>query len=116
MRGTLHAHGFILLFVELECSLVVVDEINVVSVAFLKAKDDAPICPDSHTPEPSELPFQAVQSKTRQVHVLRPAGAIQNGQDVFYFFELIRAEAFALPSRLSFENRLIEPQPHRSAI
>ena len=38
-----------------------------------------------------------MEAKTGEVHVLRLAGTVQNGQDVLNFLEVIGADAFGFP-------------------
>jgi hypothetical protein len=85
MRWFLHAHFDLL-------SLVVVDIIKIVGVTIFEAKDDPPVCPHSNAPEAPEIASKAVESKARQVHVFRPAGSIENSEDIFYFLPVIRAD------------------------
>jgi hypothetical protein len=96
--------------------LMVVDQINIISVAFLEAEDDAPVCPDSHAPEGFKVAFEAVQSEAGQVHVVRPPGATQNEKDVFYFIDLIRGDAFGLALlKQPFQPFMPEAFNHKSA-
>jgi hypothetical protein len=39
-----------------------------------------------------QKPLKTVESKARQVHVFRPAGSIENGEDIFYFLSVIRSD------------------------
>jgi hypothetical protein len=77
--------------------LVVVDQINIVGVAFLKAENDAPVCPDGNAPEIVTITLQAMQSEARQVHVLRPSSAVQNRKDVLRLLDLISPNTFGFP-------------------
>jgi hypothetical protein len=85
MRRFLHTHKNFLL-------LVIIDQINIAGVAFIKAKNDAPICPDCNAPEVFEIALQAMQFEAGQVHVLGPPGSIQNGEDILYFFNMLSLE------------------------
>src|SRR5574337_1506710 len=76
--------------------LVVVDQFNIVRVAFLEAENDTPVCPDSHAPEALEVAFETMQPEAGQVHVLGPPGAVQHEEDVFKFLEQLRADAFGV--------------------
>lgn len=76
---------------------MIVDQINIVSVASVKAEDDAPVCPDCNAPKAFKLAFQGVQPETRQVHVFGPASLVQDGKNIFYFLNVIGAEAFGFP-------------------
>ena len=75
---------------------MIVDQIDIVSVILLKAKDDAPVRPDSNTPKVFKIAFEAMQSKAGQLHIFRLAGAIENGQDVFHFVDVICADRLSL--------------------
>jgi len=70
---------------------VVVNQINVVGIAFLKTEYDAPVRPDSNAPKVFQIALQAMESKAWQVEVFRLPGAIQNGKDVFYLLSLVCA-------------------------
>ena len=37
-----------------------------------------------------------MESEARQVHVFRLAGSIEDGEDIFYFIDMIRADPFGL--------------------
>ena len=76
---------------------MIVDQVDVVSVAFLESEDDALVRPDCHAPKALEIAFQGAEPETGQVHVFRLAGAAQNCQNVFYFLEVIGADAFGFP-------------------
>jgi hypothetical protein len=76
---------------------VIVDQVNIISVAFVKAEDDAPVCPDCNTPKAFKVTFQGVQPETGQVHVFGLAGLVQNGKDIFYFLNVIGANTFGFP-------------------
>ena len=77
--------------------LVVIDQINIVDIAFLESEDDAPVCPHGHTPKALEITFQGMEMKTGQVHVFRLCGKVQDGQDILDFLEVIGADAPGLP-------------------
>jgi hypothetical protein len=76
---------------------VVIDQVDVTSVAFLKPEDDPPVHPYRHAPKSLEAAFQGMEPETGQVHVFRLAGTVQNGKDIFYFLEVIGADAFGFP-------------------
>jgi len=46
---------------------MVVGEVNIARVPALKAEDDAPVCPDRHTPEAPEVAFEGMQVEPGQV-------------------------------------------------
>ncbi len=72
---------------------MIVNQVNIISVAFVKAEDDAPVCPDRNAPKAFKVAFQGMQPETGQVHVFRLARAVQNGKDIFYFLNVIGADA-----------------------
>jgi len=46
--------------------LVIVDVVNIVGVALLETKDDAPVRPDSNAPEVFKIALQAMQPEAGQ--------------------------------------------------
>jgi len=85
VRGVLHGHGL---------SSVVVDQVDVVRVAVVKVEDDAPVGPDSHAAKAFEVTLEGVEVKAGQVHIFGLLGAVQHGEDVFYFLDVIGPESF----------------------
>ncbi len=92
---------------------MVVNQIDLPSVAFLEAEYDAPVGPNRHTPEIFLAAFEAVQSEARQVQVFGPARATQYEEDVLHLFDLIRADTFALAIfKQSFQTFMAETPDH----
>ena len=75
---------------------MVIDQINIVGIAFLESEDDAPVRPYGHAPKALEITFQGVEMKTGQVHVLRLSGKVQDGQDILDLLEMIGADGLGL--------------------
>jgi hypothetical protein len=75
-------------------SSVVVDRVEVARVAVVKAEDDAPVGPDSHAPKAFEVTLEGVEVEAGQVHILGLLGAVQDGEDVFHFPEVIGPDSF----------------------
>jgi hypothetical protein len=76
---------------------MIINQVYIVGVPFVKAEDDAPVCPNRNAPKAFKVAFQGMQPETGQVHVFGPAGLVQNGKDVFYFLNVIGADAFGFP-------------------
>ena len=72
---------------------MVVDQINVASVAFLEAEDHAPVRPNSHAPKTFQVALERVEPKTRETHVVGLSGAVKDGEDVFGLLDVIRVYA-----------------------
>jgi hypothetical protein len=60
---------------------VVVEEIDVESVAVLEAENDSPVPADRHGPEAPQLAFEWVQAKTRNVEGLSRSGGVQRREN-----------------------------------
>ena len=78
---------------------MIVNVVNIVGVALLETEDDAPVRPDSNAPEVFKIALQAMQPEAGQVHVFRLAGSIEDGEDIFYFIDMVRTDPFGLPFR-----------------
>ena len=61
---------------------MVIDVVNVHHVAFRKAEDHAPVGADGDGPETSQVAFERVQPKTRQVHIRACASRIESCENV----------------------------------
>jgi hypothetical protein len=64
-------------------SLVVIDKFNVKGIIPFKAKNDAPISPYRHCPQPLHFAFKRVQSIARDIQSLRRRGGIENRKNSF---------------------------------
>ncbi|GEM_PF-2048557 len=84
---------------------MVVDQINIIGVACLKPEYDAPVRPDSNTPEVFQIAFQPMGSKAWQVKVFGLSGAIQNGKDVFHLLSLVCSD----PSSVGIFKQSFQP-------
>ena len=71
---------------------MVVHQIDVMGVAGIEAKDDAPIRPDGHGPEPDQITLERMQPETRQVHLANLVGFIETRQNALDLVDLIRPE------------------------
>ncbi len=77
VRRILHSHAVS------RSWLVIIDQFNIVCIVALKAKHDAPICPDRYRPESFQVAFQRVQPVTRQVEGPRCIRLVQTGENIF---------------------------------
>ncbi len=59
---------------------MVVDEIDVKSVAFLETENDPPIAADRNAPKTPEVSAQSMQAQTLDLHVVNCNGGIQAEQ------------------------------------
>ena len=64
---------------------MIVDVVNIVGVALLETKDDAPVRPDSHAQKPLKIALQGMQPEAGQVHVFGLSGSIEDGENIFHF-------------------------------
>src|SRR5580698_1099998 len=62
--------------------LMVVDQIDITTVAGLEAKDHPPIGPNRHCPESSQVALQRMQSKARQIHIGDDFGCVESRENV----------------------------------
>jgi hypothetical protein len=74
--------------------LMVVDQINVASVAFLKAEDHTPVRPDSHAPKAFQVALERVEPETGEIHVFGLSGTVKDGEDIFDLLDVIGTDAF----------------------
>ena len=75
---------------------MVVYQIHVESVAALEAKDHAPVGTHYHAPRTFQIALQWMEPKTREIHVARPAGSVQNGKNIPQLFNLISTHSLSL--------------------
>ncbi len=43
---------------------MIINQVYIISVTFVKAEDDAPVCPDCNAPKAFKVAFQGVQPET----------------------------------------------------
>jgi hypothetical protein len=84
---------------------VVIDQIDVESVAALKAKNYTPIGPDRHAPKTFQITLEGMEPETRKIHVLRNAGSVQDSQNVLQLFDVIRTNTLCFV----VHKKLLEP-------
>lgn len=75
---------------------MVIHKINVTRVAVVKPEDHAVVGPDRDGREPFQVPLEGVQSKTGQVHILGRSSAVEDSQNIFDLFNIIRSDALAV--------------------
>ena len=73
---------------------MVVDQINVASVAFLKAEDYAPVRPDSHAPKAFQVAPERMDPETGEIHIFGLSGTVKDGEDIFDLLGVIGTDAF----------------------
>lgn len=73
---------------------MVVDQINVASVSFLKAENHAPVRPDSHTPKTFQVALERVEPETGEIHIVGLSGTAEDSEDIFDFLDVIGTDAF----------------------
>jgi hypothetical protein len=73
---------------------MIVDQINVVSVAFLKAEDHAPVRPDRHAPKVFQIALERAEPETWETHVAGLSGAVEDGEDILDFLDVSGMDAF----------------------
>ena len=69
---------------------MVVHQIDIVGLSVLEAEDHAPIGAHADRPEPFQITFERVQSKTRQVQCLDRKGVIECEQDILQLIDVLR--------------------------
>jgi len=75
---------------------MVIGQVHIGGVPVLESKHYAPVGPNRNAPETPPGTFQRMQSKTRQVYILRLSSAVQHGKDVLQFLNLFRRDASAV--------------------
>jgi hypothetical protein len=73
MRRVFHGHDIA------SCALVVIEQINIRSVALLEPENDPPVGADGDTSITCEVAFQRVQPPARQVEMARLCRLIEPG-------------------------------------
>jgi hypothetical protein len=68
---------------------MIVDQIDLVSVAILEAKDDPPVAGHGYAPEALQIALQGMETIARESHLLRSIDNIQPGKDVLDPVQLI---------------------------
>jgi hypothetical protein len=68
---------------------VVIDKFNVIRISPFKTKNDAPISPYRHGPEPLQFAFKRVQPVARDIQSLRRRGGIENRKNSFDRFQKV---------------------------
>ena len=76
--------------------LVIIDQIHVVYVALIEAKNYSPVGPDSHGPKIPSIAFERMQFESWQVHVSGSPCAVQNGENVFKFLHVFMFDSTAI--------------------
>jgi len=69
--------------------LMVVDQINVASVPGAEAEDHPPVGPNRYRPETSQVAFQRMQSKARQIHIGNDFSCIKPRKNVTKFLYVL---------------------------
>ena len=62
---------------------MIIDKVNVSHIAAVKSKDYPPVSGHTNGPLPREIPSQRVEPVAGQIHIARPTGHIQPGEDAF---------------------------------
>src|SRR4051812_41994583 len=88
------------------------DQVPIVCVTGFQAKRDAPVLVHGHGPNSVLLSFQLVQTKTRQIDVLRGRSGIQYRQDILDFLAEGRVHSLRVASEESLERLLAETPDH----
>lgn len=71
---------------------MVVDQIDIMSVASIKAEDDTPIRSNSHSPEPGQVALERMQPETGQVHPADLVSLIETRENALNLFDLVRPD------------------------
>jgi hypothetical protein len=100
----------------LSSSLVIIDQFNVKSILPFKAKDDAPIGPDRHRPQPFQIAFKRVQVPG-DIQTLRRRGGIEHRKDSLNRFQQIGAYSASVVAFIeALQAPMIETPNHLSQI
>ena len=75
---------------------MVVDEVNVESVAAFQTEGHAVVRPDSHGMKACKIAFERMKPETRQIHVLDTPGTVQNDKDIFDLLNVVGSNSFFL--------------------
>jgi len=86
MRRVVHLH------VSPSFRLVVIDQVNIASLAVFKSENDPPVTGNAYRPEALEIAFQGIKPPARQTQTLRSRGGIQQGENTANSRHLISLE------------------------
>jgi len=94
---------------------MVIGQLNVPSVAVLKAEDDPPVGAHGQGPEAPQIAFKPVQAIAGQIESLRRAGGIEESQNLLNGIDKLRTDAAAVASLIkTFQTAMFEA-PYQSA-
>ncbi len=71
---------------------MVINQIHIERITFLKAENDAPIAGYLHTPKALQRPFERVKVVARLIEVLRFDGDIKERKDIFDHLKLVLSD------------------------
>lgn len=77
---------------------MVIDEIDVESVAVLVTENDSPIPTDRHGPEAFEITFERVQAKTGNIKLSRRISGIERGKNTLNLLAQRSADPARVPA------------------
>lgn len=75
---------------------MVIDQIDVGCMAALDAEHNPPVRPHCDRPEALQVAFERMQPETRQIHVVRRSGTVQDEKDVPDLIQEVGADALPL--------------------
>ena len=91
--------GFSIAMVSLSCrKLMVVDQVDIVDIAFVEAEDDAPVAGNRNAPEQLQIRLQGMKPVSGQVKVRWSAGVVEVCEGNRETFGLIGAHSAAVIS------------------
>jgi hypothetical protein len=75
---------------------MIVGKIDIERMSAFKSERDPIISPNSDGIKACHISFKAVEPKTGQVHVVNGPGAVQNGQNVLHFDNVVSSNSLFL--------------------
>jgi len=96
---------------------MIVNQFNIKGVIAFKSKNDSPICPYGHGPEPSQIAFHRMEPIPGNIQGLRRSGGIENRKDSLNCLDQVRP----YPARVAalvkaFQAPVLETSDHRSRL
>jgi hypothetical protein len=76
---------------------MVVDEIDLISIAVVEAENKAPVTGNRNRPQTRQIAFKTMQAVSRQIHVFGFISLIQARKYPFELFRILRLHLPAVP-------------------
>lgn len=94
---------------------MIIEIVDIERVAFRKAEDDSPVCPDGHGPKAFELAFERMEPETGKVHIRDDSRSVEPHQNIAQFLGVLaRDTALVVIFIKAFEALVADRPDHAS--